>query len=238
MTDLTPRHASARLASCVAAAALALTGCKTSPLSSGDSAASQYATSCLTGAVAGAAIDMILQKTGVKKATTGKEQRSDLAKAALAGCALGLAATAIGRLMDERQQAKHEQAMQEEARRRALEQQQYASATQRAQTMPAATPQQRAARDAELAKARAAYQESLNRSTQVDLGNGGQSTIQVQPAPAARGVAAAPAGSDGACTEYSVLVRTAAGQARQFETWCPNAAGQMVRTDVREAPLG
>lgn len=219
-------------AACVAVSlALVLSGCKTMPTAAGESsAAADYATGCLAGALGGALLSTVLDKAKGRKPTPD-EKRKALAKAAAGGCVVGLAATAIGKLMNQRQQAKHEEEMQKEARRRALEQQQYAAATQRAQNLPAATPAQRAARDAELERARVAYQTSINQPAQVDLGEGGQSTIQVVPsAPAAPGTqAATPSG----CTDYSVLVKTAAGQARQYETWCPNSTGQMVRTDVR-----
>ncbi|MCE2661168.1 MAG: hypothetical protein LW854_23560 [Rubrivivax sp.] len=224
--------------SCAAlAATVSLVACKTSPQAGPTSSAQQYISSCLTGALVGALIGTVIQKAAGKGGTT-QERNADLAKAALGGCVVGVAATAIGRLMDERQQAKHEEAMQAEVRRRALEQQQFAMASQRAQTMPAATAQQRNARDAELERARAAYQASLNKPVQVDLGNGGTTVIQVQqPQPATPGtttVAASPTGQ-GQCQTYSVLVRTPAGQARQFETWCPNASGQLARVDVRDA---
>jgi len=224
----------------IVASALSISGCTVS-LNNGAngerSAAGAYATSCVTGALAGAVLGAVLEKASGKKASPS-ERRLTLAKAAAAGCAVGLAATAIGRIMDENQRARHEAEMQNEARRRALEQQQYAQATQRAEAMPAATAKQRTARDAELERARAAYQASLAKPTQVDLGNGGTSTIQVMPpapatAPSPAGTA--PAAQPG-CTDYAVLVKTSAGQARQYETWCPNAAGQLVRTDVRDAP--
>lgn len=217
--------------------ALVLSGCNTMPTSNDGSStgASSYVASCLVGAAGGAALSAIYEKMTGKKSNPA-DVRKDLAKAAVAGCAIGLAATAIGKLMDQRQQAKHEEEMQKEARRRALEQQQYAAATQKAQALPAATAQQRAARDAELEKARAAYQTSINQPVKVDLGGGGTSTIQVQPQlPAAGGATPLPAGQ-ASCTDFSVLVNTASGQARQYETWCPNSAGQMVRTDVRATP--
>lgn len=218
-------------AACVVS--LAIAGCKTMPQADGStSAGAAYGTSCLAGAAVGAALMAILDRNRNKPA---RERQSDLLKAAAGGCAIGLAATAIGRIMDDRQRAQHEAEMQKEARRRALEQQQYASTVQRLQTMPAATPQQRTVRDAELERARAAYQESLNRPVEANLGNGGVSTIQVQaPAPTAAG----PQPSAAGCMEYAVLVRTNAGQARQYETWCPNASGQMVRAEVRETPVG
>lgn len=229
-----PRARRLSSTSAALAAALTLSACAGLPgQGEGGGIFSSYTSSCLTMGLVGAALQATLDRNKTKPVA---ERQADLAKAAAAGCALGLAATAVGKMMDARQRETHEAEMQKEARRRALEQQQYAATVQRLQTQPAATPQQRSARDAELARARAAYQESLSRPVEVNLGNGGTSTIQVQaPATAAPGAApgAAPAAT---CTEYAVLVRTPAGQARQFETWCPNAGGQMVRTDVRPAP--
>lgn len=232
-----PRHLRQTRARCLcslAAAALVVSGCNATMPGSSSSPASDYATSCLTGAVLGAIVIAAIDRASGKSSS---EQKQRLAKAAAGGCVVGLAATAIGRVMDERQRARHEEEMTKEARRRALEQQQYTATTQRLQAMPASTNTQRAKRDAELERARAAYETSIAKPVKVDLGGGGTSTIQVQApaAPAATG-AAGTEGAAGSCTDYSVLVQTPTGRARQFETWCPNSSGQMVRTDAREAP--
>jgi gas vesicle protein len=236
------------------AAALAvvftLTACKTLPTAqraapdgAPASATGELIHSCLTGAavgaVVGAAVELFkARNSGQKNSTVLLGNKNDLLKAAAAGCVINLAITAVGKLMDARQQAKHEEAMQAEARRRALEQQNYAATTPRVQAMPAATPAQRSARDASLERARAEYEASIARPVNVDLGNGGQSTIQVA-APAATPAATPTAGGAAArpatCQDFSVLVTTPAGRAKQFETWCPNAQGRMVRTEAREA---
>jgi hypothetical protein len=236
LNDLHLTLASSRTVIAVTAAVVVLAGCKTNPVS-GDrqSAGAAYGTSCVAGAALGAIVGAVIDRNKVK---SPRERQTDLAKAAAAGCVIGLAATAVGRLMDDRQRAQHEAEMQKEARRRALEQQQYSTAVQRIESQPASTPQQRQARDAELQKARAAYQESLSRPVQVDIGNGGTSTIEVIAPASAPATGQAPAPAASGCTEYSVLTRTAAGQARQYETWCPNSSGQMVRTDVRDTPAG
>jgi hypothetical protein len=72
-----------------------------------------------------------MEKFGGKATAESNKRKNDLAKAAVAGCVIGVTATAIGRVLNERQQAKHEEALQKEARRRALEQQQYEAAVQR-----------------------------------------------------------------------------------------------------------
>jgi hypothetical protein len=192
------------------------------------SAAAAYTQSCLTGAVLGAAVGAaadVLKNGGNAKAVN----KNNLVKGAAAGCVIGLAVTAVGKLMDSRQQAKHEDAMQAEVRRRALEQQTYVASTQRAQALPASTPAQRKAKDASLEKARAQYEASIAAPVTVDLGNGGQSTIQV-----AQPTVANPS-RPASCQDYSVLVNTPAGRARQYETWCPDAQGKMVRAEVRDA---
>lgn len=208
--------------------AIAMTACKTMPTGDGQSSTlADYTTGCLAGAVGGAILKTLFDKLN-GKTLSPEDRRKGLATAAAGGCVIGLVGTAISKVMNQRQMARHEEEMQNEARRRALEQQQYAAAAQRAQKLPAATPAQRAARDAELERTRVAYQTSISQPVKVDLGEGGSSTIQLI-APPATGTPPAQAG----CTDYSVLVTTAAGQARQYETWCPNNAGQMVRTEVR-----
>jgi hypothetical protein len=221
------------------AGSLALGACKTGP---DQQTATAMLTSCLGGALVGALVQDLLARATDGKLTTS-ERNGRLAKAAVAGCAVGVAATAIGRMMDRQQQAKHEEAMQAEVRRRAKEQQDYVAATQQIESKRATTPRDLRAKDAELERARAAYQASVNRPVTVDLGNGGLSTIQLQPASVTPGVGtgapatASPGASStgGTCQEYSVLVRTPTGQARQFETWCPNSTGQLVRTDARDS---
>jgi hypothetical protein len=197
-----------------------------------------YANNCAVGAVGGAAI-AILDAVVSGKNLSSEEMLKTGAKGAAIGCAVGLATTAIGKLMNKNQLSKHEEEMQKEAQRRALEQQQYAAATQRIQNLPTNTPAQRTARDTELDKARAAFQASINQPANVDIGEGGVSTIQVlSSTPKTEGATKPPAnqaaGQNG-CTDYSVFTKTTAGQARQYETWCPNSAGQMVRTGVRAA---
>jgi len=211
-------------------AALALTACKTAPGGAGGETNS-YVQSCLTGALALGALDALYlaakgKKDGKSAGQAIKERSGHLMKAAAGGCAIGLAVTAVGKLMDDQQRARHEEAMQRDARRRALEQQQYAGTEKRLQAAPAATPAQRTARDAQLEKARSDWEANYSKPSTYDLGNGGSTTVQAEPPrdPAATGQ----------CVDYSVSVRTGAGTARQFETWCPDASGKMVRLEVRD----
>ena len=220
--------------------ALVLSGCKTMPAAQDESSTeNSYTNNCAAGAVGGAAIALLGAVVSGKK-LSAEEMLKTGARGAVVGCAIGLATTAIGKLMNKNQLSKHEEEMQKEAQRRALEQQQYTAATQRIQNLPANTPAQRTARDTELDKSRAAFQASLNQPAKVDIGDGGVSTIQVlSSTPTTGGNAATPPANQATgqtgCTDYSVFTKTAAGQARQYETWCPNSAGQMVRTGVRAA---
>lgn len=223
-----------------ASIALALSGCQTMPQASGsnsNSAVSQYVTSCLTGALAGAAVGAILERLGggANKSTTSdpKKRTNDLAKAALGGCVIGIAATAIGRVLNERQQAKHEEALQTEARRRALEQQQYEASLQRTDTLPARTAAERKQRDEERARLKAAYDASVNKPVTVDLGEGATSTIAVQTP--AKGQ---PGATQGQCKVLTSLVPTPNGDVRQYDTMCPNGSGQYVRVDSQPNPMG
>lgn len=220
---MTLRPARPLIAAACAAALLALAGCQTMPR--GGDGERSYFSSCLTGAavtgVIAAGVEIYRQRgRSAQEALSARKDR--LIKAAAAGCAIGLAATAVGKLMDARQQSQHEEAMQRDAQQRALQQQQQASQEARIRAMPAG-----AARDAELERARRDWQAAYTKPVVTDLG-GGTSTVQ---ADAPRELPAA--GQAAACVEYSVLVRTAAGSAKQYETWCPNAQGQMVRAEVR-----
>lgn len=225
----------------VLVASLVLAGCKTLPTQSADASGSgaqisDFATSCLKGAVLGAAADAayrILTGGGKSASDALKGRSGELAKAAAAGCVISLAVTAIGKVMNERQQAKHEEAMQRDARRRSEEARLFASKEQRILAAPATTSAQQANRDAELAKARADYEAAMKRPNVVDLGENGSSIISVE---APKVATTNPAGSAaGQCTEYSVFTKTATGQAKQYETWCPNSQGAMVRTEARTA---
>jgi len=228
MTRLPSRTLCLCLATAVAASA-----CSTGPKSG---ASGGYTQNCVQGAVVGGLLVAVVEAYQGRK--TGRPANANnIAKGAAAGCAVGLAATAIGKIMDAQQQARHEEAMQREARRRALEQQSYAQTTQRNQPTPTMTPEQRAARSASLDRARADYEAGFAQPVVVDLGKGGTSTIQAEPprpASAPDAANATPAG----CQDYSVLVNTAAGRAKQFETWCPDAQGQMVRSEARQVPVG
>lgn len=202
------------------ASALALAGCAGGPGALGGAGNSSYAQSCLTGAAVTGVLAAVLTKDK-------KDRGRTIAASALGGCAIGLAVTAVARVMDQQQQAKHEEAMQREARRLALEQQKYAAAQARAESMPAATASQRQVRDANLEKARADYLAAYGKPVTVDIGGGGTSTITPQPP------AEAPKPNQLACYDQVVLVQTARGQAKQTETWCPNAQGQFARVEAR-----
>lgn len=205
------------------AAALVLAACA-SP--QGGEARAGWTESCVKGAAIGALVGVLASGGDQRKA------KEYLIRGVAGGCAVGLAATAVGKVMDARQQARHEEAMQREARRLALEQQNLAAIQARHEAMPAATAQQRAARDASLEKARADWQANYTRPVTVDLGDGGTSVIQPQaPKEAPK------AGNAPACFDQTVLVRTARGQAKQVETWCPNGSGQLVRAEARAADV-
>lgn len=224
-------------------AVMLLSTCKSTPTANNSagagSSSGNYDSSCFQGAVLGAAAvalaDYLKNKGSGGKAVIAK----DAAIGAAAGCVIGLASTAVGKMMDARQQQKHDEAIQAEAYRRAVEQQNYAATHQRVQAMPQATNAQRSARDYALQRARAQYEASLARPTTVDLGNGSQSLIQVDLAAAGAqgsgGAAPAATGRPASWQDHSVLVNTPAGRARQYETWCPDPQGKMVRMEVREA---
>ncbi len=208
----------------ISGCALVLSGCAGGPGALGGAGNNSYTQSCLTGALLGGVLAAVLSKDK-------KPAGNTIAAAALGGCAIGLATTAIARVMDQNQQARHEEAMQREARRLALEQQKYAAAQSQAAAMPAATPAQRQARDASLEKARAEYQQSYSKPVTVDIG-GGTSTITPQPPKEE------PKAGQLACFDQTVLVQTARGQAKQTETWCPNAQGQFARVEARGEKQG
>lgn len=235
------KHLGIRLTASMAGLALALTGCQTMPQASGssnNSAASQYITSCLGGAVVGVAVGSIFEKFGVKQGSESKNRSSDLAKAAVAGCVIGIAATAIGRVLNERQQAKHEEALQKEAQRRALEQQQYEAALQRADKMPAKTAAERKNRDAARERLKTEYEASLKKPVTVDLGEGAASTIAVQSPVAPAPGSGAPAQAQGCRMFAQSVSKPPNGDVRQYDTFCPNGSGQYVRVDSQPNPVG
>lgn len=202
----------------LACSALVLSGCATGGGALGGAGKSDYTTSCLIGGATVSAITALVTKDAKKTAW-----------ALAAGCAIGVGTTAIARVMDQNQQAKLEAAMQQDARRLAQEQQKYAAAQARAQSMPATTAAQVQTRDASLEKARAEYEQNFSKPVTVDIGGGGTSTItpQVPKDPPKQGQLA--------CFDQVVLVQTARGQAKQSEKWCPNPQGQFVRAEVQPA---
>lgn len=204
----------------IAGTALVLSGCAGGPGAMGGAGNNSYAQSCVTGAVAVGILAAVVSRDKSNMGAT-------IAKAALGGCVIGLAVTAIAKVMDQNQQARHEEAMQREARRLAVEQQKFAAAQAQNAAMPAATPAQKQAKDANLEKARAEYQANYTKPVTVDIGAGGSSTITPQVPKDA------PKQGQLACFDQTVLVQTARGQAKQTETWCPNAQGQFARVEAR-----
>lgn len=210
-------------------AALALTGCQTTS-NGGSGSKRSYAQSCGEGAIwaAGALFVYDLLKNG--KSGRSVASTGNLVKAAALGCTIGLAASAVGKLIDSQQQARAEEAMKRDAKRRAMELQQYAAIEQRYQAMPARTPQQQARRDEALENAREEWLRKYQSPVTVDLGQGATSTITPEPPPfQTQSGLAKPGATALACVDYTHLVQTPAGSAKQLETWCPDKSGQMVR---------
>jgi hypothetical protein len=198
-----------------------LSGCQTIPKAGGDSSSPSLVTSCLVGAGLG-----VLTTDALTNLLSGKKVSVDTAtKRMMAGCVIGVAVTAIGKILNDRQKATYENALQRDAQRRAKEQEQYAAARSRAESRPARTPQQVAQRDAELSKLQKEYEASLATPVVADLGEGGTANITTN-APISTGDLAG-------CQTKIVLATTAAGQARQEELWCPGAGGIMERKEAK-----
>lgn len=186
------------------------------------------ATTCLKGAAVGAVGGLVYDALTGKKTTDSSRRRLESAgRGALAGCVVNLAVTAVGQMLQEGQRSRYEDALQRDARRRALEQEKYGQARARVQARPAATPQQVAARDAELARLQAEYEASMAKPVVADLGGGATATIEGQPP--------VTAGEFAGCQTKTMLVSTPGGQARQQEMFCPNERGDLVRVDARPA---
>lgn len=201
-----------------------LSACQTNPRAGGDSSGPSLVTSCLVGAGLGALTTDVL--TGILSGKKpSKNTIETAAKRMAAGCVIGVAVTAIGKILNDRQQAKYEDALQRDAQRRAKEQEQYAAARGRVESRVARTPQQVAQRDAELAKLQRDYEASLATPVVADLGDGGTANITTN-APISTGDLAG-------CQTKTVLATTAAGQARQEELWCPGAGGTMERKEAK-----
>ncbi|MCC7548818.1 MAG: hypothetical protein IT532_13715 [Burkholderiales bacterium] len=197
------------------------TGCETVQQQLGRIGDAGYVMSCATGAVAGGLVGAVVSGTGDK----GK-----LLAAAAAGCAIGLAATAVGKMLNARQREKHEESVQRTAKRQAKELEAYSQTERRYEQMPVpASDTEQAAReqrrDEELAQIRRRYEEP---DTQ-DLGEGASSTVTpVFPA----GVGES---DQLTCFDQNVMVETPTGRATQVQTMCrKKGTDEYVRAEVRE----
>ncbi|MCE2725097.1 MAG: hypothetical protein ACK5DL_03815 [Burkholderiales bacterium] len=189
---------------------------------------------CLKGAGIGSAaaigLNLLNKVVGIASGsnTDSRKQLQDLGKTLLVGCTVSLAVTAIGKILNQSQQDKYEEAMQRDAARRAEEARKFGEESRRITAAPASSPEQIANRDVALEKLRLDYEASARAPVSVDLGGGGTAIITGNPLPTQPATGAN-------CQERSSYASTSAGQARQFETWCQDGQGTWVRSEVRAA---
>lgn len=216
----------------IAAGALLVlsSGCQNVPGASsrsGESTVSSATTSCLTGAVLAGAGSLIIDKFSGKKVANNAATAQKTMKAAAAGCAVGIAATLIGKMLNGGQQQQYEEAMQRDAQRRNKEQAAYNTARRTIETRPTANAKQAQAKDEELARLQREYEASMARPVTNDLGGG--ATVVTQGSPPIT------TGDFAGCQRKTNLLNTPAGQARQEELFCPDESGSMVRVEAKTA---
>ena len=162
--------------------------------------------------------------------TSSKDHRDKLLKAAAVGCAIGVAATAVGRVLNARQQTAFEEAAQRNAKRQAQEGQNITAIETKYDKMaPARTTRETEDRERrrqdELTKARERYAKPET----IDLGEGTTTTF----APANPQIVSNPADGPG-CFRQAASRSGPSGQARQVDIWCPNDRGIPVRVESQE----
>lgn len=214
---------------------LSLTACQAPQFGNGATEQSaSYTWSCLAGATGVGALEWMRESMQLtKNGVVPKQQKSDakkLAQAAVAGCAIGLAATAVGKALDNNQQKRLEEEMARDAKRRANEQQHFAQFEQEQQTKISQTSkaEERQKRSTELASARTQFEEKQKQTQSFDVGGGATVTVTQLDKPVteiAQG-----------CRQVAVSSNVPGkGQAKQYDTWCTNKNGEEVRVDSQAA---
>lgn len=206
----------------VVATAMSVSGCETVKEKLGDLGNVGYMTSCATGAVVGGLVGV---------AVSGTKDKGKLLAAAAAGCAIGLAATAVGKMLNARQRAKHEESVQRTAKRQARELEAYRQTQKQYEQAPAGgSSVEQAAREREREQALAEIRRRYEEPDVQDLGEGASSTVK----PIFPGASDDP--QQLACFEQNVSVETPSGRATQVQTMCRKKdSDEYVRTEVREA---
>lgn len=173
---------------------------------------------------------------GKKNTQNSKNQTKKILTGAaggfVAGCVIGFAKTAVGRIYDERAQKKAEEAAQRDAARRAKEMTTYAQTKSKLEAQPVKTAAQQKKRDADLERARAEFERSIN--TPVVETVGSNSTIEIRTTVPA---VVPDMNQPGACIETTQLGDSPSGKARQVVTQCRDDQGNMVATAVQEQPI-
>jgi len=207
---------------CVVAMALGVSGCETVKEKLGDIGDIGYMTSCATGALVGGLVGAL---------AWGTNDKGKLLAAVAAGCAVGLAATAVGKKLNEQQRAKHEESVQRTAKRQARELEEYRQTQTEYERKPAAgSSAEQAARERERDQALAEIRRRYEEPDVEDLGDGASSTVS----PVFPKDVQDP--EQVACFEQNVSVETPTGRATQVQTMCRKKdSDEYVRAEVREA---
>lgn len=212
----------------VVAATLALSGCANVQQGMSGLGQQNMVLSCAEFA-AGAGLVMEMIDKAKKTPSTGAAHRNKLVKAAAVGCAIGMAATAVGRLLDARQQAQYEEAAQRTAKRQAQETANYTAITRRYDAMPAPrTPKEKDDREKRRQDELDKSKDRLTKPETVELAGGGTTTITP-------GTPDTATPETQGCFTQTVLVSKPGGQAKQVDTMCPNGKGGFARVESAEA---
>jgi len=205
----------------IVAVAMSVSGCETVKEKLGDIGNFGYMTSCATGAVVGGLVGL---------AVSGTKDKGKLLAAAAAGCAIGLAATAVGKMLNAKQREKHEESVQRTAKRQARELEAYRQTQEQYEQAPPSSGAEQAAREREREQALAEIKRRYEEPDVQDLGDGASSTVT----PVFPEETGDP--QQLACFEQNVSVETPTGRATQVQTMCRKKdSDQYVRTEVREA---
>lgn len=190
-----------------------------------------YGVSCLAGAAVGAVAGFILVGKGAKS-LQDRDVQKKVAAAAAAGCIIGLAATAVGKMLSANQQKEHEESVQRAAKRQAQELQNAANTRRTYQQQPTpGSEAEKKEREAKLAKEMEEIKKRYEAPDTQDLGEGAQSTVEPvyrEPVPEDE--------QGKGCFQQRVRVKTPTGNASEVQTMCPKD-GKFVRVDVQKEPV-
>ena len=224
------------------AAILTLSACATpGPRAGSSSGQGGYFETCISdagvGAVVGAGVAIIdiLTKPKPKNDAERDAQTRQVTKKVIggfvAGCVIGFARTAVGKLYAENERKKAEEIAQRDAKRRADEMKRYAAEKSRLEAQPVRSASERQRRDTALERARTDFERSMEKPVVESVGPG--STIEIRTTVPQE---LPDMNREGSCYERTVLGTSPSGSVRQKELVCTNKDGQQITAQVEQLP--